>query len=729
MKTRIIVLLVITLLMCTGIYSQNIVITDDDSYTANPSAMLDVKSVTKGFLVPRMTTVQRQAVVSPAAGLLVFDTNFNCYYFYNGTSWSNISYGETWLSNGTSVYLANPNNNVGVGTSAPTGKMEVKGDASIGIDEPLFAVVNANSDTVFAVYSEGVRIWVNDDASKSTGNRGGFAVGGFNPSKALTNEYLRVTPDSVRIYINDDYIGAKASGNRGGFAVGGFSPSKGSITDDYLFVQDDSTRIYVMDSTAGFGVANLQSGLIESLMDLTTQNYFIGHQSGQMMTTGIYNQFIGYNSGFSTTTGNYNSFIGYKSGYSNIGGSGFQGGLNSFFGYLTGYSNTIGTKNTFLGYNAGFANSTGNLNVYIGAESGQYNTSGLANVFIGSDAAHDMTSGSFNTYIGFNTGHYVTQADYNTFVGSNAGERNSTGENNTNLGTFAGYYNQTGGCNVMVGKESGYFNSGSNNTVIGYMAGRGNSSGNSNIFVGYQAGYNETGSSKLYIENSNADSDNSLIYGNFATNKLQVNNYLGVKIYPSYTLDVAGTANLNNGLTGTALRVNGYEALWFNDTYFSWGYGGTFNYFADPIGIANTAPNVALDVVGSIEYTGTITDVSDIRLKENIKYIDNALERLLTIKGFSYNLIGDSLIELGVSAQDVQKVFPEVVSIVDHEKGYLGVSYIQLVPVLIEAVKEQQTIIDDQNKKISDLENKVNNLKSLESRVSELEKSKSIAKK
>ena len=104
-----------------------------------------------------------------------------------------------------------------------------------------------------------MRIWVDDNGgTKANGSRGGFAVGGFSPTKAgFTNEYLRVTPDSVRVYIDDDYVPAKANGSRGGFAVGGFSPTKGTPTDNYLFVQDDSTRIYTGDVTAGFGVKNI----------------------------------------------------------------------------------------------------------------------------------------------------------------------------------------------------------------------------------------------------------------------------------------------------------------------------------------------------------------------------------------------------------------------------------------------------------------------------------------
>ena len=64
--------------------AQNVAITDDETYNAHSSAMLDVKSLTKGMLVPRMTTTQRNGISSPATGLLVFDITELSFYFYDG---------------------------------------------------------------------------------------------------------------------------------------------------------------------------------------------------------------------------------------------------------------------------------------------------------------------------------------------------------------------------------------------------------------------------------------------------------------------------------------------------------------------------------------------------------------------------------------------------------------------------------------------------------------------
>ena len=127
--------------------------------------------------------------------------------------------------------------------------------------------------------------------------------------------------------------------------------------------------------------------------------------------------------------------------------------------------------------------------------------------------------------------------------------------------------------------------------------------------------------------------------------------------------------------------------------------GGTNSFVvmqSGDVGIGTQDTNVELDVIGSIEYTGTITDVSDERLKENIEPIENALEKIQTINGVSFNMIDiPEQKELGVIAQDVQKVFPEAVSFIDNEQEYLGVSYPMLIPALIEAIKEQQKQIEE----------------------------------
>ena len=85
-------------------FSQNVGLNGDGAQP-DPSAMLDVKSTTKGFLGPRMSMAQRNAIETPATGLLVFQTDNNPgYYVFDGTSWFNISARAAGLSAGELQY-------------------------------------------------------------------------------------------------------------------------------------------------------------------------------------------------------------------------------------------------------------------------------------------------------------------------------------------------------------------------------------------------------------------------------------------------------------------------------------------------------------------------------------------------------------------------------------------------------------------------------------------------
>ncbi|MFH2143458.1 MAG: tail fiber domain-containing protein, partial [Bacteroidota bacterium] len=497
---------------------------------------------------------------------------------------------------------------------------------------------------------EGVRVWVNDDGgSKASGNRGGFAVGGYSPSKAgFTNEYLRVTPDSVRVYIDDDYIGSKAAGNRGGFAVGGFSPSKGFITNDYLFIQDDSTRVYVTGDE-GFAVDNIELGNEGRYMDLTPNNYFIGHESGDSITTGLYNSYFGYQTGKSTKTAYDNVFLGYQSGFLNS-----SGGQNVFIGKQTGFNNTLGYSNCFLGHLAGLNNIGGYRNVFIGQEAGYNNLDGFYNIFLGYRAGMANTSGSHNDFIGYQSG--VT---------------NTTGWTNVFVGSFTGYDNLTGFDNVFLGASSGANNiDGFQNVYIGVQAGLNNNNGDKNVFIGYQAGGSETGSNRLYINNSN--SADPLIYGQFDNNRVGIN-------------DGVPSANLHIKQVGLNEEAFAIENDGDTDTW-SWEIGANdLNFYFNGIGVGYWD-----------DATGNYTAVSDRRLKKDIETINEpVLHKVLKLEPVSYRLNHadvNSQKTIGFIAQDVQKLFPELVK--NREDGYFGLNYDNFGIIAIKAIQEQQEEIE-----------------------------------
>ena len=119
----------------------------------------------------------------------------------------------------------------------------------------------------------------------------------------------------------------------------------------------------------------------------------------------------------------------------------------------------------------------------------------------------------------------------------------------------------------------------------------------------------------------------------------------------------------------------------------------------------------ASGTTGEIRATNNITAYySDDRLKTRVSNIVDALEKVKQLNGFMYYPNETALafgyeyqLEVGVSAQEVQKVQPEIVVPAPIDKNYLTVRYEKLIPLLIEAIKEQQTQIDELKKEITTL--------------------------
>ena len=130
--------------------------------------------------------------------------------------------------------------------------------------------------------------------------------------------------------------------------------------------------------------------------------------------------------------------------------------------------------------------------------------------------------------------------------------------------------------------------------------------------------------------------------------------------------------------------------------------GGTMNFESNGFGTGTYAFNGNTTVSNDLTVSGDVVVSSDARLKSNIVSLGSTLSRLLLIDGKSYEMKGKQ--KIGVLAQEIKEVFPELVTEDDNEM--LAVNYQGLVPVLINALKEQDGKMKEQDGKMKEQESK-----------------------
>ncbi|NHM06363.1 hypothetical protein G4D82_03950 [Flavobacterium sp. CYK-4] len=281
----------------------------------------------------------------------------------------------------------------------------------------------------------------------------------------------------------------KSGTNYAGYFLGNVSIGTTTL-NNYLLPPSRGTNGQIMQTD---GAGNVTWQNLNSSAWLTTGNSgttpasnFIGTTDNQDIVFKRFNIRAGY-IGDASYDGGFN--------YNN-GNTAF--GANSLVNPTISFASQYGVRNSAFGANVLTANTTGQRNTAMGDFALFSNTSGSENTAIGSGAMFSNTTSNFNVAIG-----RQAMTSYNAPFLANTG--------NTAVG-FAALRNSV---------------TGTNNVALGYEALR-NTTGNGNIGIGFQAGRTETGSDKLYIENSNADANNALIYGDFSTNILRINGQVQV---------------------------------------------------------------------------------------------------------------------------------------------------------------------------------------------------------
>lgn len=198
------------------------------------------------------------------------------------------------------------------------------------------------------------------------------------------------------------------------------------------------------------------------------------------------NVFFGINAGLSTGADIINS----NDGVGNVG-----------IGDTSLLNNTKGSNNVAIGNNSLANNTVGDDNIAIGQDAIHKNVTGRNNISLGRSSLQNLTTGKYNIALGYNAGLYQDGLGDNVFIGREAGAGGFT---------IADLHSKHG--NVMIGFGSGFL-----------------SQSNRSVFIGAGSGQNEQTDNRLYIENSNADSTNALIYGEFDNDLLRLNGRVIIK--------------------------------------------------------------------------------------------------------------------------------------------------------------------------------------------------------
>jgi Chaperone of endosialidase len=365
---------------------------------------------------------------------------------------------------------------------------------------------------------------------------------------------------------------------------------------------------------------------------------------------------------------------------------------------------------------------------------GNTTMTGAPNTAIGAGALRSDTTGTLNTATGYAALLGNTTGDENTATGYAALNDNTIGNNNTATGRSALFSNIQGNDNTAIGDAALLDNTASENTAIGYQALESNTTGTINTAIGSGSGGTLDNSNVTGVSNTLIGAGTSLSTGNLvlataigATAHVSCNTCLVLGAIPTNvgigTPAPAATLHLDlldHGASDTLLIGNtSSKGLEFFDS----GAGVDIRSFGVPLFLNYAGQNTLLNYTGGKVGIGAVGETpsnlltlqqgggpaiadgwntySSRRWKTNIHPLQNALSKVEQLRGVSYDLKDSGKHEIGVIAEEVGQVVPEVVSYEKNGKDATGVDYSRLTALLIEAVKQQQKQIVAQQKAIA----------------------------
>jgi hypothetical protein len=624
--------------------------------------------------------------------------------------------------------------NTAIGLNALSGNLDGEHNTAIGQD----ALTNNT------IGSKNVAIG-DSSLSMNTEGNSNFAAG----SKALQNN----TTGRLNVALGERALIKNQIGNFN-IAVGGDALLANIDGDNNIAIGVES----LLSNIEGHNNTSLGKRALFSNID-GDNNIAIGLEALLENETGNNNIANGFQVLRKNISGSSNIANGYEVLRFNISGS-----SNIANGYRTLRLNNSGNHNIANGFEVLRLNNSGSDNIANGYQALLQNTSGSHNIASGSGSLQENVEGNHNIAIGFRSGSQALGSN-NIFIGKNAGT-NETDSNKlyiessdiSNDSTSSLVYGEFDNDMLRVNNKLGI-----GTQSVGYPLSIRGDNNNDLIMLKDDANADQwhlklTNDNLNFVESGVAENRLFLEEGGnigFGTNNPEQN--LHVKSTTDAILKLEADSNNANEDDNAQVEFSqdgGNQKTWFGYDETRHGsnlFGistknknGAFLLDADgniqingSIGI-NRVPITSASAVfrataaqnaifgmqhnngedrflffknGDFDLDGIITYNSDIRLKKDITPISNALSELQDISGYRYYWKDEnrsSKIQVGFIAQEIQKVFPELVS--ENKEGILSVNYAGMIPIMLEGIKKQQRVIDQQNDKIDKQEQRLDKL-------------------
>jgi hypothetical protein len=371
---------------------------------------------------------------------------------------------------------------------------------------------------------------------------------------------------------------------------------------------------------------------------------------------------------------------------------------------------TFGTNNFFAGENAGNFTTTGSgANTGIGVSALVSNATGANNTATGWASLTANTDGSRNTAIGSFSLQLNSSGNNNTANGTGSLSKTTIGDNNSAFGDSALGYNTEGNLNTAIGYGAGSSltnTTGSNNTFIGANSGPGTAVGLINATaIGYGATVGQSNSLVL---------GSSIVKVGIGTTSpgtyLDVQNIMRVTGTTSTAwpttgegLELAYRTDLNKGYIQAYDRGAGsFGTLDINASAVTIGGGGSLSIANIPSGATTYSLCASLTNSGMI-----LRCASTRRLKKDISDLPFGLETVKALRPVTFTWKTNGLEDVGFIAEEVAQVQP-VLAIFNEQGEPDGVKYSNMSAVLVKAVQEQQTTIDQLKAELAELRRLIN---------------------